>query len=222
MRDCVKDYVRSCQDCQTRNFLLVKPAGLLQPTKVGSLFEKWAVDLIGPVIKSKDGMRYIIICTEYLSKWVETRPIPNANGEHISKFLIEAIYLKFGAPRVLLSDLGRSFLSDVVEETLMVIGTRHMTSLPYTPRCNGLVEKVNQILIGMLSKYIDQNQKNWSTMVKFLTNAYNTSVHSSTGFSPFYLLYGIQNNQPTEIGFSNGIQNAQEHVQEIHTSLKKA
>ena len=113
-------------------------------------------------------------------------------------------------------------MSTVVKETIRILGSKHSITSIYHPQTNGLVERVNGILINMISKLVDKNQSNWSSLVKYMTFAYNTSVHTGTGFSPFYLVYGSEPNLPGEMSFGTGIDECEFYVQEVHISLKKA
>ena len=76
-----------------------------------------------------------------------------------------------------------------------------MTSA-YHPQCNGLTEKQNQTIQNMLLKYLD-NQEEWADILDSVLFAYRTSKHASTGYSPFFLLYGRQPKLPVELLIEN-------------------
>ena len=84
-------------DCQTKNYVPLKPAGLLQPIKVGGLFERVGIDLVGPFKKSNEGKRYIIVATDYLTRYVETRALATMNAEEVAEFIVDEIILRHGS-----------------------------------------------------------------------------------------------------------------------------
>ena len=69
-------------------------------------FEKWGVEFIGPINPPSKKKRYIIVCTDYLTKWVETKAIKAATEEKVIEFLRENVFYKFGYPRELVTDQG--------------------------------------------------------------------------------------------------------------------
>lgn len=110
----------------------------------------------------------------------------------MAEFFLKNIFLRHGPPRVLLSDRGRVFLSAVLGEVLRAAETVHRTTSSYHPQTNGLTERFHRTLSDMISSYIQPDHKNWDIILPFVTYAYNTAVQSTTGFSPFFLVYGRQ------------------------------
>ena len=76
-------------------------------------------------------------------------------------------------------------------------GTRHKVSSAYHPQTNGLDERLNQTLQRALSKLVDE-QNDWDCFLPSVVFAYNTSRQSSTGFTPFELMYGRKAILPIE------------------------
>ena len=70
---------------------------------------------------------------------------------------------------------------------LFVIQLNRTTA--YRPSSNGAVERVHRTINAIFAKMVDENQRNWCELTPYVTFAYNTSYHSSTTFSLFYLLY---------------------------------
>jgi len=109
-----KSYCKACDACQRmgrpsqRDELPLNPQVSLQP------FKKWAIDFIGPIHPpgKKKGARYIIIATEYLTRWVEASPIRDCTEAIIMKFLFEYVLTRFGCPKILMSDHNTHFLNE--------------------------------------------------------------------------------------------------------------
>lgn len=185
-----KQYVTSCPGCQCHKKPATPPAGLLKPVKPPALpFEKVGIDLLGPFPKSSTGRRWIIVCVDYLTRYTETAALTSATAADVSCFLLHSVILRHGAPRVVISDRGRQFTADVVEDLLRLCGSTYRHSTPYHPQTNGLTERTNRTLTNMLSLYVSADHKNWDAVLPFITYAYNTAKHEVTGYAPFYLLY---------------------------------
>lgn len=126
---------------------------------------------------------------DYLTRYTETDALTSATAAAVSSFLLQRVILRHGAPRVVISDRGRQFMADVVEEILRLCGSSYRHSTPYHPQTNGLTERTNRTLTNMLSMYVDADHRNWDAVLPFVTYAYNTAKHEVTGHSPFFLLY---------------------------------
>ncbi|UYV66672.1 K02A2.6-like, partial [Cordylochernes scorpioides] len=153
-------------------------------------FQKVGIDLLGRFPVSNNGNKWIVVATDYLSRYAMTRAIPNGSAEEVAKFMIEDVLLKHGAPRELISDRGRTFISRTLKEINDLCGIIHRFTSAYHPQTNGLTERLNKTLADMLSMYVDVEQRNWDAVLPYVTFAYNTSQQESSGFSPFYLIHG--------------------------------
>ncbi|UYV82343.1 hypothetical protein LAZ67_21001753, partial [Cordylochernes scorpioides] len=187
----VKQYVSHCRECQGRKGSTGRPPGQLVPIPpVVRPFQRVGIDLLGRFPVSNNGNKWIVVATDYLSRYAMTRAIPNGSAEEVGKFMIEDVLLKHGAPRELISDRGRTFISRTLKEINDLCGTIHRFTSAYHPQTNGLTERLNKTLADMLSMYVDVEQRNWDAVLPYVTFAYNTSQQESTGFSPFYLIHG--------------------------------
>ena len=84
-------------------------------------------------------------------------------------------------------------------DLLARLKVKHRHSSPYYPQCNGLVEKVNGILVKIISKQVEDNPKNWDKHLTTALWAYRTSFKVSTQFTPFHLVYGQEALLPIEV-----------------------
>ena len=78
------------------------------------------------------------------------------------------------------------------------LGLRHDSSTPYYLQANGLVEAINKFLVTMIKRIIRIHKLNWHTMIFSALSAYQTSAKTSTGFTPFQLVYGLEAILPIE------------------------
>lgn len=187
----VRRYVRSCIACQRRKNPASRSPAPLQPLPCPARpFDRVGIDLYGPLPITPAGNRWIIVAIDHLTRYAETSPLPSASASDVGSFLLHRIILRHGAPRELLSDRGRVFLSDAVESLLKECRVIHRTTTAYHPQTNGMTERFNRTLGDMLSMYVASDHSNWDRVLTFVTYAHNTAVQTTTGFSPYFLLYG--------------------------------
>ncbi|UYV61731.1 hypothetical protein LAZ67_1006186 [Cordylochernes scorpioides] len=187
----VSEFVKTCHLCQSRKGSNQLPSGLLQPIPPANYpFERIGIDFVGPLPSTKRRSKWIIVLTDYYTKYAETKAVPEATVKEVSTFLIEHIFLRHGAPRFLISDRGSQFTSNLMKEVMKMCKVKHCFTTSYHPQTNGLTERLNRTLINMISMYVNTDQKNWDEILPFITHAYNTTIQETTGYSPFFLLFG--------------------------------
>jgi transposase InsO family protein len=130
-------------------------SGLLHPIPPLGPFEKWGIDLMGPLPMTKRGHRFIVVATDYLTKFAEVRALKSSVKQEVARFLYERVFTRFGAPLEIVSDNGPQFLSEVVENMLACLAVKHKFTTMYKPGTNGLVERTNRTLCSMLAKEAD-------------------------------------------------------------------
>ena len=145
--------------------------------------------------------KYLVTAVCAFTKWVESEPLKDKSAKEVAKFLHRLI-CRHGCFDTEISDQGRAFVNSVSSELHSLTDAEHrMTSVNHT-QCNGLTEKQNQTTQNMLLKYLD-NQEEWADTLDSVLFAYRTSKHTSTGYSPFFLLYGRQPKLPGELLIEN-------------------
>lgn len=107
--------------------------------------------------------------------------------------LIEQWIFNYGVPRVILSDNGKAFVSGLMKQLNKMLDIEHVLSTAYNPQSHGLVERANQtigkILRGLIEAHHD-GTKNWDKYINHAVFIMNTTINTSTGFSPYELVYG--------------------------------
>jgi len=193
-----KRYVRSCDTCQRMGRPVRSDEMPLHPQVLIEPFEKWALDFIGPINPPSQGKKYILVCTDYVTKWVEAKPLPRATEQTVVNFLFEEIFVRFGVPREIVTDQGAQFTSKLVQEIAEKYKIKHRKSTPYHPQANGQVESTNKTLEGIITKTVQMHRKDWSAKLTEALWAYRITWKNSTGFSPYQLVYGKQVLLPIE------------------------
>jgi transposase InsO family protein len=130
-----KDYYRACDVCQR----VTKPSKRdeipLAPPLTLQAFEKWAIDFVEPINPpgKRTGARYIIIATEYLTRWAEARVFKDFSATTVARFIFDDIITRFGCPKILMSDQGTHFINKTVEALTEEFVVHHQKSTPYHP-----------------------------------------------------------------------------------------
>lgn len=184
-------YCQSCDICQ-KTF----PKGKVPKIPVGELplidtpFSRVAVDLVGPIHPSSDkGNRFILTMMDYATRYPEAKALKYIDSNTVAEALFQ-MFCRVGIPREVLSDMGKQFTSDVMKEVGRLLSIKQLTTTPYNPACNGLVERFNGTLKTMLKKLCVEKPKHWDRYIDPLLFAYREAPQDSLGFSPFELLYG--------------------------------
>ena len=153
-------------------------------------FKRVAVDLIDEIHPpSEAGHRYILTLVDYATRYPEAVPLKTISTEAVAEALVD-MYSRLGVPEEVLSDLGTQFVSECMQEVARLLNVKQLTTTPYHPMCNGLVEKFNGTLKMMLKRLCAEQPKQWHRYINALLFAYREVPQESTGFSPFELLYG--------------------------------
>lgn len=195
----IRRYVGACDMCQRRKVPTTLTAGPLQPLDIPiEPFFRVGVDLLGPFPQSTKGNKWIAVATDYATRYAITRALPTSCATDVADFLLHDVILHHGAPRQLLTDRGRYFLSRVVDDILRSCSTVHKLTTSYHPQTNGLTERLNRTLTDMLSMYVSDDHSDWDVALPYVTFAYNSSRLDTAGYSPFYLLFGREPTLPLD------------------------
>lgn len=146
------------------------------------------------------------------------KAVANANGAATINFLMELI-TSYGVPKYFCSDRGTHFKNKEVEYACKKLGITQLFSSAYHPQSNGMTELMNKIICNSLSHYVNENQKDWSLYYKMVIFAYNSCPSSRLKFSPFYLLHGIEANQPLDnkLTIDNELFNLTKSLKQLQT-----
>ena len=112
------------------------------------------MEFIGPIDPPSNGKSYILVCTDYLTKWVEVRAMRNAGDEKVAKFLYEEIFTHYGVRREHVTEQGAQFTSNLIIELMKEYNIRHWKSSPYRPQENGQVKATNREIGLILTKTV--------------------------------------------------------------------
>ena len=103
--------------------------------------------------------------------------------------LLKNVYLIYGAVELQVHDNGPEFVNTVLQHLSKMLGVQDLRSTVYRPVANSQIERVHRTINAVFVKTIRDNQRDWHEQTKYVCFAYNTAKHSSTLFSPFYLVF---------------------------------
>jgi hypothetical protein len=200
--DCFKYYKR-CQVCHKFGDLQLVPAVELHPIIKPWPFREWGLDFIGEIHPSSSkGHRFVLVATDYFTKWTEVVALKNMTHREVIEFINEHIIHRFGIPQTLTTDQGTSFMSKEVREFAELYRIKLLNSSPYYAQANGQAESSNRILISQIKKKISYHPKHWHRVLSEALWAHRISKHRATKVSPFELVYGQEAVLPVEISLN--------------------
>ena len=100
----------------------VKNRGALQNVKSGYPMQIIAMDIMGPFPKSRNGNKYILVVSDYFTRWVEAYAIPNQEATTVAVKLIDSMFCRYSIPEQLHSDMGAQFESKIILAISKLLG----------------------------------------------------------------------------------------------------
>ena len=171
----------------------------MHPIPVEKPFDWVWIDIVRPLKVTSNNNRYIIVATEYLTKWPEAKAIPDMKATTVAKFIYDEIISRHGYPKELLSDQGTPFCNELVDSLCQLMGTKHRLASAYHPQTNGLTEHFNKTLCTILAKYVCDYENSWDTFISATLFVYRTIPQSTTKYELFELLYGRKANTSLDL-----------------------
>ena len=197
------EWCKTCPTCAARKNPSHKSRAPLQSMTAGYPLQLVAVDIVGPLTPSKSENTYILVASDYFTRWVEAYAIPNQEAVTVANKLVDEFFCRFSVPEQLHSDQGRQFEANVMQEVCRLLQIDKTRTTPYHPQSDGLVERFNRTMLAMLASTVEEDPSNWEQHLRKVCMAYNTSVHPSTGYAPFYLMFGRLARLPVDIMYGS-------------------
>ncbi|XP_010457030.1 PREDICTED: uncharacterized protein LOC104738571 [Camelina sativa] len=198
MNDDCEKFVAKCEKCQRHAPIIHAPTELLRTTTPPYPFMRWAMDIVGPLPVSRQ-KKYILIMTDYFTKWVEAEAFAKIGTEQVQKFVWKNIICRHGLPYEIVTDNGTQFTSLQFEGFCAKWRIRLSKSTPRYPQGNGQAEATNKTIIDGLKKRLEDKKGLWADELDGVLWSHRTSPRRSTGRTPFSLAYGMEALAPEEI-----------------------
>lgn len=204
VREDVQNWIRSCDTCASIKTPPAKYRAPLGVMPVGAPLDRLGTDFMGPLPLTPRGNRYIMVVTDYFTKWVEIFALPDQTAVTTAEVILNEVIARFGCPYEIHSDQGRNYESRIFAELCRMLEIRKTRTSPGNPKCNGQTERFNKTLLRMIKAYLKGQDRNWDKNLGCLAAAYRSSQHESTGMTPNLMMLGREARLPAEIIFGSG------------------
>ncbi|RVE49340.1 hypothetical protein evm_005955 [Chilo suppressalis] len=193
--ECVKKYVSECETCKEYKPVNTARPGLMgSPKKVTKPFEAISCDLLRPFPNSRNRNTYLIVVSDYFSKYVMLHPIRSATGMAVANFIEKHVFLIHGVCKTIFIDNGPQYVSTHFRQLLTKYNVPNIYYNPrYHPQTNQ-AERANRNIVHAIACYVKSEHRRWDEHLIELQCALNTAVNEATKFSPYFLVHGREYN----------------------------
>lgn len=185
-----------CQKAKTPKQANKGPLGHI--TTPPSPMHTISMDYLSIDTRAQSKFKVLTIIDEF-SKYGFALIVKSENAKITAQALYKNIYTKFGIPEVIHTDRGQTFLSNILKQLNMLLSIKHTVTTPYRPQSNGTCERLNSTIISRIRTLHPHEKPKWHMHLDSLLLAYNSTVHESTGTSPFYTMFGRQPKIPLDL-----------------------
>uniref|UniRef100_A0A2N9HWZ7 Uncharacterized protein n=1 Tax=Fagus sylvatica TaxID=28930 RepID=A0A2N9HWZ7_FAGSY len=212
-------YVRKCDKCQRFAPKIHQPARELNPLSSPWPFAQWGLDIVGPLPRAPGNKKFLIVATDYFTKWVEAEPLSHIREVDTKRFLWKSIITRFGIPWAVISDNGTQFEGKLFKGFCSELGIRNFFSSPGYPQSNGQAEVSNKVILDGIKKRLEEAKGRWVEELPSVMWTHRTTKRRSTGETPFALAYGVEAVIPLEVGLPT-TRTTEFDVEENESSLR--
>ena len=189
MKQDIQESIKACESCQRKKLKRQKGR---EPMKITDTprkaFDKIQIDIVGPLPISERGNKYILTVQDCLKKYSDAIPMKNIDSVTVAFALAGNIICRFGCPRMIHTDQGSNFLSQIMKNFCQILKIKQARSNAFHPQSLGALERSHHVFVEYLRHYC--SNYNWDQWLKFAMFSYNSTVHSATGFTPNRLVFG--------------------------------
>ena len=172
----------------------------MQPVLVSYPLELVHLDFLTLGGKTDDSKSVnVLVVTDHFTKYPQAYVTPKQTAVIVAKTLWANFIVHYGWPEKILTDQGKSFENNLMQELCKLAQVKKLHTTPYHPQTNGQCKHFNATLIGMLGTLPTHAKRKWQEWIATLTHAYNCTVSSITGFSPYFLMFGKTPRTPLDV-----------------------
>nr|CAN71500.1 hypothetical protein VITISV_007955 [Vitis vinifera] len=154
-------YVKKCNKCQRYAPIPHMPLATLKSISGPWPFAQWGMDIVGPLLAAPAQKKFLLVATDYFSKWVEAEAYASIKDKDVTKFVWKNIVCRFGISHTIIADNGPQFDSIAFRNFCSELNIRNSYSTPRYPQSNGQAKATNKTLITALKKRLEQAKEKW-------------------------------------------------------------
>ena len=192
------EHLDSCRKCKLRKSRV--PRAELVPIQASRPMELVHLDYLC-LEPCKGQVENVLVITDHFTRYAQAFPAKSQTAKVTAKVLWHNFICHYGFPEKFISDQGRNFESQLIADLCKLAKVKKIRTSPYHPMTNGQCERFNRTLCDMLGTLETEEKADWKAFLHTLTHAYNCTRNSSTGFSPFYLMFGRHPRLPVDVAF---------------------
>ena len=201
----VREHIRTCGRCE--QFKQQPSTEEITQTVATYPLELVHADFL--TIGGKKDVRkdvHILVVTDHFTRFARAYVTSSLSAVTAAKKLFEEYFTQYGWPTKLVTDQGGAFEGKLFRALMTETGVKKIRTTPYHPQGNAQCERFNRTLIDMLGTMPVESKKEWQEWVSAMTHAYNCTVSKTTGYSPYFLMYGREPQLPIdrELNLPNG------------------
>ena len=190
-------HIAKCSRCPKRKS--TPQVAPLQPILVSQPLELVHLDNL-TLEPSKGNIENVLVMTDHFTRYALAYASKTQTAQATARILWDNFICHYGFPEQFISDQGRNFESDLIQELCKIAGVKK-SHTPYHPQRNGQCERFNSTLCNMLGTLSDEEKSDWQSHLGCMTHAYNCTKHASTTYSPYYLMFGRHPRLPIDVEF---------------------
>lgn len=190
----IRGLVAKCQECKLGKPDTSGKKGFLHSTRELNPMDKLFADYLGPLPRTRDGNRYVLVVVDAFTRFVWLLPSKGATAAW-SIHHLRSIFASFGPPKELVTDNAPGFTSRAFRGFCFGLGIRNITTTPYYPKPS-FAERINRNLKSALIIYHSESQRRWDRSLGWLSLAFNTAYHEAHRTTPAKLMLSYEINSP--------------------------
>jgi ribonuclease HI len=197
--------VKLCQGCQMYSKQTHMPATTLHTIPITWPFAVWGLDMVDPLKIAPSGFKHLLVAVDKFMKW-EAKPIRKLHGKTGLKFVKDTVF-RFGIPHSIITDNGTNLSQGEVEEYCHHNGIRLDLASVAHPQSNGQVERTNGLIMSGIKPRLEaplhRAARAWAKELPSMLWSLQTMRNTSTGLTPFFLVYGAEAILPIDVKYDS-------------------
>ena len=195
----VAEALKTCSQCDRVRSSFNRQMDVMQPLPLMGLFYRFHLDAAVNLPASTSGHMHVLIIVDAFSKWIDLVPLTELTASAVAAAFEERVLARFGRPVEVTTDNGSEYKAEF-HRLCQDLGIEHRTITAGHPEANGLAERIVQVMKKALRKYVlAHGVGNWPSQLPTIEFGYRTTPQRSTGFSPYFLVYGRHPVYPEQV-----------------------